>query len=189
MTQSVTLADGLKFAFDTSTGIPWKKILIEQQWATGADINTASSIGTLVLEWTRLSDITGDKQYGALVDKPMKYLLNPQPKSMEPFPGIIGTWLKVELGNFTDSWGSWGAGGDSFYEYLIKMFAYDQARYSLNKERWVKAVDSTIKHLAETPEGANLTIIGHVRPAGVLITSQAISNASQVVISSLEVIS
>ena len=135
--------------------------MIEQQWATGADINTASSIGTLVLEWTRLSDITGDRQYAALVDKPMKYLLNPQPKSMEPFPGVIGTWLKVELGNFTDSWGSWGAGGDSFYEYLIKMFAYDQARFGFNKERWIKAADSTIRYIAETPHGGNLTVIGY----------------------------
>jgi mannosyl-oligosaccharide alpha-1,2-mannosidase len=126
---------------------------------TDNDINTASSIGTLVLEWTRLSDITGDKRYAALVDKPMKYLLNPKPKSSEPYPGIVGTWLNLYSGNFTDDWGSWGAGGDSFYEYLIKMFAYDQARFDLNKERWVKAADSTIKHVAETPKGGNLTII------------------------------
>lgn len=126
---------------------------------TGSVVNTASSIGTLVLEWTRLSDITGDAQYAALVDKPMKYLLGPNPKSNEPYPGIVGVWLDVRSGNFTDAWGSWGAGGDSFYEYLIKMFAYDQARFMLNKERWVKAAESTIKYLAETPTGGNLTFI------------------------------
>ena len=89
----------------------------------------------------------------------MRYLLDPQPQSNEPYPGIVGTWLDVQSGKFTDAWGSWGAGGDSFYEYLIKMFAYDQARFVSNKERWVKAADSIIEHVAEMPKGGNLTII------------------------------
>jgi mannosyl-oligosaccharide alpha-1,2-mannosidase len=122
-------------------------------------MNTASSIGSLILEWTRLSDLTGDKEYNVLTEEAMKRLLNPQPKSTEPFPGIVGTWLNVDTGLFTDAWGSWGGGGDSFYEYLIKMFAYDQSRFGFNKDRWVTAADSTIKSLAGTPQGTNLTFI------------------------------
>ncbi|KUJ24017.1 glycoside hydrolase [Mollisia scopiformis] len=160
LTQSTTLANTLKFAFDTPTGIPRKTLLLDKQMATGS-INTASSIGTLVLEWTRLSDITGDEQYAALVDKSMNYLLNPKPQITEPYPGIVGTWVNVDRGEFTDAWGTWGGGGDSFYEYLIKMFVYDQARFGLNMERWVKAIDSTIEYVAETPQGGNLTFLTH----------------------------
>jgi mannosyl-oligosaccharide alpha-1,2-mannosidase len=149
----------LKFAFDTPTGIPWKKLLLDEGIGTGSTINTASSVGTLLLEWTRLSDITGDKQYSTLVNKPMKYLLNPQPQRNEPYPGIVGTWLNINSGKFTDAWGSWGAGGDSFYEYLLKMYMYDQARFRPNMERWVTAADSTMKTLARTPPGGNLTIL------------------------------
>ncbi|KAF2423209.1 seven-hairpin glycosidase [Tothia fuscella] len=159
--QSKTLADTLKFAFDTPTGIPWKKLLLDERKSDGSSINTASSIGTLVLEWTRLSDITGDKQYAAFVERAMRYLLDPKPKSIEIFPGITGTWVNVYSGSFTDAWGSWGGGGDSFYEYLIKMYVYDPARFSLNKERWIEAAESTIKYLTETPTGTDLFIITH----------------------------
>lgn len=151
----------MKPAFDTPTGIPRKKISLKRELTADVSINTASSIGTLVLEWTRLSDITGDKQYAAIVDKAMYYVLHPKPKYTEPYPGIVGTWVNVDRGEFTDAWGSWGGGGDSFYEYLIKMYVYDPARFGLNMERWVKAIDSTITYVADTPRGGNLTFLTH----------------------------
>ena len=40
-----------------------------------------SGYGTLVLEWTHLSDLTGDDTYGGLAQKGESYLLNPQPVS------------------------------------------------------------------------------------------------------------
>lgn len=117
----------MKFAFKTPTGIPRKKLFIEKQEHDGSPINTAGSFGTLMLEWSRLSDLTGDKQYALLVEDAMKPLLHPKPKINEPYPGIVGTWLNVDSGSFTDDWGTWGGGGDSFYEYLIKAYAYDQS--------------------------------------------------------------
>jgi mannosyl-oligosaccharide alpha-1,2-mannosidase len=166
LTQSTTLANTLKFAFDTPTGIPWKKLLLDKRTGTESSINTASSVGTLVLEWTRLSDITGDQQYATLVNKSMSYLLDPKPQENEPFPGIVGTWLNVNSGQFTDTWVSWGAGGDSFYEYLLKMYLYDPARFHLNMERWIAAADSTIENLAETPPGGNLTFLADDHKSG-----------------------
>jgi mannosyl-oligosaccharide alpha-1,2-mannosidase len=159
LAQSEVLADALKYAFDTPSQIPLKTLLLAEQGSDGSRINTVSSIGTLILEWTRLSDLTGKKEYAALVDKAMVHLLDPKPKSTESYPGITGTWLNVDSGFFTDDWGSWGAGGDSFYEYLIKSFAYDQSLFGLQKNRWIIAADSVIKTLAETPPGTNLTLI------------------------------
>lgn len=69
-----------------------------------------------VLEWTRLSDLTGDPEYAMLTQKAEEYLLNPHPASSEPFPGLIGTFLNWTNGMFEDAAGGWTGGTDSFYE-------------------------------------------------------------------------
>jgi mannosyl-oligosaccharide alpha-1,2-mannosidase len=153
------LADTLKFAFDTPSGVPWKTLWIEKQESNGNTANSAVAVGSLILEWTRLAQLTGKSEYRIMVEEAMKPLLHPQPSWTESFPGIVGNWVDVLSGEFTDDWGSWGPGGDSFYEYLIKMFAYDQTNYGFNKERWVTAADSVMEYMVETPPGTNLNII------------------------------
>ncbi len=100
--------------------------------------NGIATIGTLVLEWTRLSDLTGNQTYTQLAQKGESFLLNPQPALGQPFPGLLGTDVNVNNGQFIDSGGSWSGGDDSFYEYLIKMFVYDSSRFSFYKDRSVR---------------------------------------------------
>ncbi|EPS43577.1 hypothetical protein H072_2448 [Dactylellina haptotyla CBS 200.50] len=150
--QSVKLADALKFAFDTTTGIPSGYFRLGDGAVKSNDINIIAGIGTLVLEWTRLSDLTGDPQYTRLAQKAQEYLLVVEnPEVGEPFPGLLGTHVRLNDGNFQDSFGGWGALGDSYYEYLIKMWVYDQKRFKRYRNRWVEAADSTIKYLASSP--------------------------------------
>lgn len=89
----------------------------------------------LVLEWTHLSDITGDTTYADLSQKAESYLLNPRPASSEPFPGLVGTNINITTGLFEDASGGWVGGDDSFYEYLIKMFVYDASRFGEYRDR------------------------------------------------------
>jgi mannosyl-oligosaccharide alpha-1,2-mannosidase len=75
-----------------------------------------------VLEWTRLSDLTGETSYGRLAQRAEEYLLDPQPQRLaEPFPGLVGSTIAIRNGSFVDDAGGWGGGDDSFYEYLIKV--------------------------------------------------------------------
>jgi mannosyl-oligosaccharide alpha-1,2-mannosidase len=104
-----------------------------------------------VLEWVRLADLSGNKTYAALAEKAESYLLSPSPASSEPWPGLVGSGINVTTGEFLDASGGWTGGTDSFYEYLIKMFVYDPARYSTYKDRWILAADSTIQHLSSHP--------------------------------------
>ena len=97
-------------------------------------------MGTLVLEWTRLSDLTGDSQYADLSQKAESYLLNPQPASSEPFPGLVGSNIDIDTGMFLDARGAWTGGTDSFYEYLIKMYVYDPSRFGVYKDRYASIV-------------------------------------------------
>jgi mannosyl-oligosaccharide alpha-1,2-mannosidase len=88
----------------------------------GRNTTNLAEAGTLVLEWTRLSDLTGDATYGALAQRAEEYLLDPQPQSLaEPFPGLVGSNIGINNGSFVDGDGGWGGGDDSFYEYLIKV--------------------------------------------------------------------
>jgi len=149
--QVVRLADNLAFAFDTPTGIPSNNLFFDPSRTDGSTTNGLATIGTLVLEYTHLSDITGNLTYAELSQKGESFLLNPQPASGEPFPGLVGDSVNLNTGLFTDGNGGWIGGSDSFYEYLIKMYVYDTTRFSTYKDRWVLAADSSIEHLASHP--------------------------------------
>ncbi|KIH87250.1 mannosyl-oligosaccharide alpha-1,2-mannosidase [Sporothrix brasiliensis 5110] len=152
LSQAQHLADNLKVAFDTPSGIPDNDVLFGPPRRGGSATNGIATIGTLVLEWTRLSDLTGDPQYGKLAQKGEAYLLNPQPQALaEPFPGLVGSNVNITTGEFVDGNGGWVGGDDSFYEYLIKMYIYDPVRFAHYKDRWVLAVESSMKHLASHP--------------------------------------
>lgn len=152
LAQARHLADNLKFAFNTPTGIPHPDLFINGSNG-GSPTNSLTSSGSLVLEWTRLSDITGDPQYASLAQKGESFLLNPQPASSEPFPGLSGTRININTGLFEDANGGWGGGDDSFYEYLIKMYVYDPVRFGQYKDRWILAADSSIANLTSHPLG------------------------------------
>ncbi|CAI4219440.1 unnamed protein product [Parascedosporium putredinis] len=137
LSQSVRLADLLKVAFNTESGVPDNDLLFDPEpRRKGTPDNWIATIGTLVLEWERLSDLTGNIEYGELAKGAESYLLRPPPEA-EPFPGMIGSRLWVENGTFVDSMGGWNGGTDSFYEYLIKMYIYDPVRFESYKYRHV----------------------------------------------------
>lgn len=152
LSQAKHLADNLKVAFDTPSGIPDNNLYFSPPRRAGRETNGLATTGTLVLEWTRLSDLTGDPEYAQLAQKAESYLLFPEPKDVgEPFPGLLGTHVRLSDGEFLDGNGGWGAETDSFYEYLIKMYLYDPERFGEYKDRWVKAADSSLIHLVSHP--------------------------------------
>ncbi|KAH8593366.1 glycoside hydrolase [Bisporella sp. PMI_857] len=149
--QCERLASNMAFAFDTPSGVPNNDIYFNPPRTNGGTTNGLATIGTLVLEWTRLSDITGNETYGDLTQKAESYLNSPKPPSSEPFPGLVGSRININTGRFEDSQGGWVGGTDSYYEYLIKMYVYDTTRFAAYKDRWILAADSSIKYLASHP--------------------------------------
>jgi mannosyl-oligosaccharide alpha-1,2-mannosidase len=148
--QSKNLANALSYAFETPSGVPYNSLTFNNRGNTGSN-NGLATVGTLVLEWVRLADLTGNSTYAELTEKAESYLLNPSPPSSEPFPGLLGMDIDPKTGEFLDARGGWVGGADSFYEYLIKMYIYDPERYSTYRDRWILAVDSTIEHLTSHP--------------------------------------
>jgi len=151
LTQSKSLADTLSYAFNTTTGIPFNNLFLTNHTTDGSTTNTLATIGSLVLEWQHLSDLTGNTTYGTLAQKAESYLLSPQPTYSVPFPGLLGSTVAVSNGSFLDATGGWNGGDDSFYEYLLKMYVYDSSRYGNYRDHWTSAADSTMKYLAFNP--------------------------------------
>ncbi|KIW02999.1 uncharacterized protein PV09_05657 [Verruconis gallopava] len=152
--QAKDLADHLAPAFNTATGIPDNMINITTGELTTVDQSTGLAVaGTLVMEWTRLSDLLNEPHYATLAQTAENFLLRPtyQDPNHEPFPGLEGTTINFTTGQFLDVYGGWGGGTDSFYEYLIKMWVYDRNKYGEYKDRWTTAADSTIQFLLQHP--------------------------------------
>ncbi|KAH0078466.1 alpha-1,2-mannosidase, partial [Aureobasidium melanogenum] len=151
--QMITLGDALSCAFDSPSGVPREWVDPALCQSDKGTQNTIAGAGTMILEFARLSDITGNQKYVNLARKAEGYLLKPQPASGEPYPGLLGSFVNVDNGQIIGSQGSWGALADSFYEYLLKAYLYNSELYGLYLERWLIAADSTIRSIGSHPHG------------------------------------
>ncbi|GAB7347706.1 hypothetical protein MBLNU459_g5265t1 [Dothideomycetes sp. NU459] len=156
----IDLGDILSCAFSGSSGVPHEWVDPTSCQTDQGTTNTVSGIGTTILEFARLSNITGNNSYVNLAQKAEEYLLRPVILSGEPYPGLLGSSVSVDDGEIVDSMGSWGSYSDSFYEYLLKAYIYDSDLYDFYLDRWLAAVDSTIRSIGSHPYGhPNLTLL------------------------------
>jgi mannosyl-oligosaccharide alpha-1,2-mannosidase len=109
------LADFLTPVFDSPTGLPFFWINTTTRSVSGSS-NTAVC-GTLILEWHRLSDLTGDDKYRNLADKAESYLVHPMPNPI--FPNLVGSEIDIDTGKFQTDDAGWHSGIDSFYEVRV----------------------------------------------------------------------
>jgi hypothetical protein len=85
---------------------------------TGAlkdSINNPAEIGTLMMEFGKLSKLTGDKKYYDVAKKAMMEVYKRKSKI-----GLVGLQINVINGNWTNTGSAIGAYIDSYYEYLYK---------------------------------------------------------------------
>lgn len=110
--------------------------------------------GTLVLEWSKLSDYTGNNTYRTFAEKSMRRLgLLPA-----PFPGLPAQMVIPHTNKPNGTYVTWGAGSDSYFEYLIKYGRLTNNADAVWTKTWLTAVDSSIIHLAQ--EAVNTDIKG-----------------------------
>ncbi|KAG4412294.1 hypothetical protein IFR04_014573 [Cadophora malorum] len=161
-----TLATNLKPCFDTPSGVPASFTNFTNKQPSHKAQNTAV-VGTLILEYFHLSDLTGDDSFAALARKAESYLINPKPAPK--YPGLVGGQVNTDTGDFLDYNFGWQSGLDSFFEYLIKTHIYDpgQDRNSEYLNFWTLAVDSSMKHDTVSPYGfPNLKFLSNTDTLG-----------------------
>lgn len=123
--KAVELGDMLYAGFDTPNRMPafWLDFEKAKNGDLLADAYVASaSPGSLSLEFTRLSQITGDPKYYDAISRVTELLYGSQ--NATKLPGMWPTFFNMRDSNLTGySSFTLGALADSLYEYLPKMYA------------------------------------------------------------------
>ena len=124
LTKAKELGDMLYQGFDTPNRLPgfWLNFADAQLGRQKADTHEPSaSPGSLSMEFTRLSQLTGDPKYFDAVDRITSFLKRTQ--SQSNLPGMWPLYINLRDEVVEANAFSLGALADSLYEYLIKMHA------------------------------------------------------------------
>jgi mannosidase alpha-like ER degradation enhancer 2 len=108
------LGNRLLPAFNSPTGMPYMYVNLKTGAVRGAVTNPAE-IGTLLVEFGALSKLTKKPIY---YDKAKRALVEVYNRR-SPI-GLVGTWINIETGVWTDSTSHLSGCIDSYYEYLLK---------------------------------------------------------------------
>lgn len=114
------LADRLLSAFTSSpTSVPYSDVVLRDHSAHPAPdgLSSTSEVSTLQLEFNYLSKISGDQKYGSMAMKVLEHL-----KSLPKVEGLVPIYISPQTGEFSGENIRLGSRGDSYYEYLIKVW-------------------------------------------------------------------
>ncbi len=151
------LGDKLIKAFDTRSGIPTAMIGLARGnpssgWAGSNAI--LSELGTLQVEFRYLSHHTGNLEYEKIAMKPLQLMAHK--KSMS---GLYPIKVRIDDGSFADTQVTFGALGDSFYEYLLKVWIQGGKKESWLRDMYDRAMDGAIDKLLMTSSPTGLAFL------------------------------
>src|SRR6266851_5488342 len=108
------LGNRLLPVFNSPTGLPYRYVNLKTGQVRGNVTNPAEA-GTLLIEFGTLSKLTHKPVF---YDKAKRALVEIY-KRRSPI-GLVGTWINVETGEWTDTDSHISGAIDSYYEYLLK---------------------------------------------------------------------
>lgn len=164
--KAIELGDLLYAGYNTQKRMPVDFISFEQAktgeglWVEGSVVS--ASPGTLSMEMTRLSQITGDPKYYDAISRVMDVFEKGQSRSMIP-----GLWpMEVSMSE-RDTWSgnifTIAGNADSLYEYLPKMYALTgglEPRYGAMSKAFMEAANDTFFFRPLLPGEEDLLMIG-----------------------------
>ena len=104
-------------AFDTPTGIPAHRVNLRRGVATSESRETCSAAaGTMLLEMSKLSALTGDGRFEAAARRALDELWRRRSKVTD----LVGSTVHTHTGQWLAPNTGVGAGVDSYYEYMVK---------------------------------------------------------------------
>lgn len=116
------------------------------------------------LEFTRLSQITGDPKYFDAVQRITDNLHRTQ--NLTRLPGLWPLSFDAHALRFSDSYFTVGGMADSTYEYLVKEYLLLGAQSDQYRDMYISAMEGIKKHLlfhGMDKEGGDILFAGNVR--------------------------
>ncbi|KAJ9065421.1 hypothetical protein DSO57_1019750 [Entomophthora muscae] len=160
--QATTLADKLMFAFNPKSGFPAYTIDFDSKetlpypWGAFNSVILAE-IGSFQLEFHRLSQLTGNWSYADAAQKVIDHL---DSLSLET-PGLYPLYYDIDSGTPSQTTVSFGALGDSFYEYLLKRYLLTNKTEEQYHRMYIQSITALQSNLIHKLNGPNkLTMLG-----------------------------
>ncbi|KAJ4137529.1 hypothetical protein NW768_003116 [Fusarium equiseti] len=166
--KAVQVGEMIYKAFDTPNHMPitrWKFHDAGEGKNQVAGGVLVAEIGSLCMELTRLSQLTGDPKWFDASQSIMDLLAAQQDSTMLPGQWPLTVDAKSEIFN-QGSIFTLGAMADSVYEYLPKMAALMGGQLPAYQTMYEKAVDSALEHnlfRPMTPENRDILVSGQIR--------------------------
>jgi len=127
-----------------------------------------AEIGSLTMEFTRLSQLTGDPKWYDAVNRVTRLLEEQQDKTK--LPGMWPLIVNARTADFTgDSGFTLGSMADSTYEYIGKQYALLGGQDAIYRKMYERAMDTASKYALfrpSTPENSDMLMSGFVRAEG-----------------------
>ncbi|KAH7149548.1 glycoside hydrolase [Dactylonectria estremocensis] len=160
LAKAIELGDMLYATFDTPNRLPshWLYFAKAKEGKQTADDSMSGAAGcSMGLEFTRLSQITGDPKYYDATERVKQFIYRNQNETK--LPGLWPHTMNYRKETVTASMFTVGAGADSLYEYLPKMHAILGGLDPEYVQMTTLALDTATKHLLYKPINPNDTNI------------------------------
>ncbi|WEW61212.1 mannosyl-oligosaccharide 1,2-alpha-mannosidase [Emydomyces testavorans] len=170
--KAVEVADLLYIAFDTPNRMP----ILRWFWQGARDslpqeashANILAELGSLSVEFTRLSQLTGEPKYFDAIQRITDVLQHHQ--NATKLPGMWPLGIDALAPSFTaDRRFTFGAMSDSLYEYLPKEYLMLGGQSPQYKEMYERAMEEAREHLffrPRTSKGEDILISGTAHAVG-----------------------
>ncbi|CAG8626898.1 7808_t:CDS:10 [Acaulospora morrowiae] len=150
-------------SFNSPFGLPYNDITLLEE---GSFPETSSSallarIGSLYLEFTKLAQLTDDSDFFFLVNNITNFIEN----ANITIPGLYPIGISYETGEFFSDYISFGANGDSFYEYLIKEYILVGGALDQYRRMYIQSVESMHQYMIKEfsiKERPNMLFLGEL---------------------------
>ena len=144
--QAQVIADLMLPSFETAGGVPCNTFPLAKAECFTANLAEA---GTLVVEFTYLSQVTREPKYQRAAERAMRTIALGRNVST-CLPGLYHSNIETRGGRGVGScWASMGGGFDSFFEYMLKLFVLvnEHESFAPYKRMWDLAMNSTYHNL------------------------------------------
>jgi mannosidase alpha-like ER degradation enhancer 2 len=138
------LGNRLLPVFDSPTGLPYRFVNLKTGKVRDAKTNPAEA-GTLLIEFGTLSKLTRRPVFYQKAKRALVEIY----KRRSPI-GLVGTWINVETGQWTNTDSHISGAIDSYYEYLLKCWLLFDDQDC--KRMWLDSIAAINKYLADELE-------------------------------------
>jgi len=139
------LGNRLLPVFNSPTGMPYRYVNLKTG-KVSKPISNPAETGTLILEFGTLSKLTGKPIFFEKAKRALVETYNRRSKI-----GLVGEWINVETGEWTNTDSHISGAIDSYYEYLLKcslLFGDSDC-----KRMWNESITAINKYLADELHG------------------------------------